>query len=213
MRQIQMLMRSAPAAMLAVVVIAGCKGKDNAAATDSAKVADTAAMAAPAGDTAAKPATVSNNGWTDGQILAYSSATSTGEIEEGRLATKKALNPAVKTFARLMVTDHQTMLNDGKNFASQNNITPDTTKGDVTDAMKDSRKTVKDLTDKAAGKDWDEDYISKEIDGHKAVLDHLKDGAKSTNNAGLRTMLEKASGKVQEHLTKAQDIKEKKLKS
>ncbi|MGI8498123.1 MAG: DUF4142 domain-containing protein [Gemmatimonadaceae bacterium] len=207
------LMRSVPTAMLAIVAIAGCKGKDNAAAADSAKVADTAAMRAPASDTAAKPATVSNNGWTDAQILAYASAANTGEIEEARLASKKAINPAVKAFARLIMTDHQTMLNDGKNFANQNNIAPDTTKGDVTDAMKDSRKTVRDLTDKAAGKDWDEDYISKQIDGHKAVLDHLKDAAKSTNNAGLRTMLEKASGKVQEHLTKAQDIKEKKLKS
>jgi len=41
------------------------------------------------------------------------------------------------------------------------------------------------------------------------VLDKLQDAAKNTNDADLRGGLEKATGKVQEHLTKAQDLKTK----
>ena len=45
------------------------------------------------------------------------------------------------------------------------------------------------------------------------MLDKLQDAAKNTNSAELRAAIEKASGKVQEHLTKAQSIKENELKS
>jgi putative membrane protein len=144
---------------------------------------------------------------------ATASAANSGEINEGRLAERKATNPAVKAFARQMVADHSAMLTEGKSFASKNNIRPDTTKDDVTDLKKDSRDLVKDLTGKKAGKDWDEDYIEHEIDGHKKVLDKLQDAEKSTTDPQLKTMLTKAVSKVQEHLTKAEDIKDNKIKS
>ena len=50
------------------------------------------------------------------------------------------------------------------------------------------------------------------IDDHQAVLDKLQDAAKNTTDANVRSALEKATGKVQQHLTKAQDIKNNKLK-
>jgi putative membrane protein len=78
--------------------------------------------------------------------------------------------------------------------------------------MNDARDELKDLNDKAAGADWDAAFIDKEIDGHQKVLDKLQDASKNSNDADLRAALEKASGKVQQHLTKAQDIKANKLK-
>ena len=47
----------------------------------------------------------------------------------------------------------------------------------------------------------------------KAVLDKLQDFEKATTNAQLKEMLNKAVGKVQSHLTKAQDIKDNKIKA
>ena len=55
--------------------------------------------------------------------------------------------------------------------------------------------------------------MDKEIDAHKAVLDKLQDFEKSTTNAKLKDMLNKAVGTVQSHLTKAQDIKDNKIKA
>lgn len=43
------------------------------------------------------------------------------------------------------------------------------------------------------------------------MLAHLEDAANNTTNAPLRQMLVKASGKLQEHLTKAKALKEKYL--
>ena len=94
-------------------------------------------------------------------------------------------------------------------FARKHNIAPDTAQDDVRGLMNDSRDHIKDLGDKAAGADWDKSFLDDEIDGHQKVLDKLQDAAKNTTNADLRAMLVKASGKVQEHLTKARALKEK----
>ena len=190
----------------ACTVLGACQKKGDVAATDT-----TAAPAATA-DTTASAGTVapSSNSWTDAQILAFASAANAGEIQEGTIAEQKATNPAVKSFARLMVSDHKKMLADGKALATKLAITPDSSKSDVTDLTKNVSDDVKDLNDKKAGKDWDQDYIGKQVDAHQKVLDKLQDASKSAQNAELKDALSKAIGKVQEHLTKAQNLKDSK---
>lgn len=197
-------------ALCAATLLVACKPKDNAA-TDTTSSAG--AVATDSANRAAADSTANRGGWTDGQILAFATTANTGEIAEGRLAQTKATNAKVKAFARQMVTDHSAMLTEGKTFATKNNITPDSTKSDVTDLSKDARDELKELTDKAKGADWDKEFIEHEIDGHKKVLDKLQDAEKATTNPQLKEMLTKAIGKVQEHLTKAQDIHDNALKS
>jgi putative membrane protein len=189
----------------AATFVAACTPKDNAA-TDT-----TSSAGAVATDTANR--SVNAGGWSDGQILAFAAAANNGEIAEGRLAETKATNAAVKAYGRQMVTDHRAMLQEGKDFATKNNITPDSTKDDITDLMKESQDEIKELTDKAKGADWDKEFIDHEIDAHKKVLEKLQNAAQSTSNQELKDMLTKATGKVQEHLTKAEDIKANTLKS
>jgi putative membrane protein len=210
------------AIVAASTMLAGCQRANNgrtdttAAAGEVARrdsLSDTSHAGAMGKDTTAPAGATNNNGWTDAQILAYTAVANNSEVAEGRLAERKATNPAVKAFARQMVTDHEAMMKERKSFASTNKITPDTTKSDVSDLMKNSHDELADLTKKAAGKDWDGDFIDKEIDGHKAVLDKLQDFEKSTTNTKLKDMLTKAVGKVQEHLTKAEDVKANKIKA
>ncbi len=203
------------AALTAVLVVGACNTRDRNATDTLGARADTATTrTAAATDTAARrvdtaAGTVAKRGgWTDASILAFAGAANTGEIREGELAAKKATNPAVKAFARQMAADHRTLMNEGKSLALKMSVTPDTTDDDVRDLMKESADDLKDLTEKTAGADWDKDFIDHEIKGHKDVLDKLQDAAKNTTNPQLRTALEKATGKVQEHLTKAQDIKD-----
>lgn len=191
----------------AAVGIAACKARDEGTRSDTAAGAIAANDSARAADSAR-----SHGGWTDEEILGFTSVANISEIEEGRLAEKKATNAAVKAFAREIRADHQAMLEEGKSFASKSNVVPDTTRGEVKDALKDSQDEYKDLNDKKAGKDWDEEYIDKQIDGHKKTLEKLQDAEKATTNPQLKEMLNKAVGKVQQHLTKAEDIKANKLK-
>ena len=216
---IQVAARRCIPLITAVMVVGACKGRENVADTTAARTDTAANRVAAATDTgvrrvdSAAGSLAKRGGWTPASILAFASAANTGEIREGELAARKATTSAVKSFARQMVADHRALLNDGKSLASKLNVTPDTADDDVRDAVKHTNDEIKDLTDKKAGLDWDEDFIDKQIDGHKDVLDKLQDAAKNATDPQLRSTLEKATGKVQEHLTKAQDIKDNALKN
>lgn len=198
-----------PLLLALAVAAAACSTKEKAAANDTAAPVTSADTAAARRDSAAAAAAPAPGGWTDGAILAYAAAASRAEVAEGKLAAGKATNKDVKAFARQMETDHAAMLKDGESFAKAHNITPDTTKDDVTGLVKSEADQLKDMTGKKAGADWDKDYLDDQIDDHKSVLGKLQDAAKATANADLQAMLTKATGKVQEHLTKAQALKDK----
>ena len=218
-------------ALAALVTLGACKARDRQAAdstvtaradtttTKTGAAIDTAmAKTGAAIDTAARrvqsaAGSLVRHTWTDPSILAFTSATSAGEMRESELATRKATNSAVKAYARQLVNDHRALTRETKTLASKLNVTIDTTVDDVRDAMKHAQDDIKDLTDKPAGADWDKEYIDHQIKDHEDVLDKLQDAAKATTNPELRTMLEKATGQVQAHLTKAKDIKENTLKS
>ena len=206
-----------------VLTLCACSPRERAAADTTANKAaaavDTAAsrMGA-AADTAARrteaaAASVAKaGGWTDASILGLIGANNAGEVKESQLAEKKATNPAVKKFAQQLVTEHRAFALEMRALAQKLSVTPDTADSDVHKVMDNARDQIKELTDKPAGADWDKKYIDNQIDDHKAMLDKLQDAAKSTNNAELRGAIEKASGTVQEHLTKAQSLKENALK-
>lgn len=192
-------------AVAATAAIAACNKANQAADTVAAR-GDSAAGAM--ADTARHDSTTMvRGGWTPGAIVGYAVAADTGEIQLGRLAEKKATAPAVKAFGRQMVTEHTAMLKEDHALHAKLNAAPDTAANDVRDMFNHVRDAVKDFTDKAAGADWDKDYMDKMIDDHQKVLDKLQDAAKNTSDADVRTALTKATGKVQEHLTKAQSIK------
>ncbi|HXT14893.1 MAG TPA: DUF4142 domain-containing protein [Gemmatimonadaceae bacterium] len=204
--------------------LAACKGhnqtayNDSTAANSAAGRLDTAgtpgnpsaAAATPATDSTAAANTANTaNKWSNNAIVAYATAANEGEVQLGRLGEKKATSAAVKAFARQMVTDHSAMLAETKKLGTKIKAMPDTTMGDVHDLMGHSRDELKELTDKAAGADWDKNYMDKMVSDHKDVLDKLQDAAKNTTDPDAKKALEGAVGKVQTHLTKAQDIQAK----
>jgi putative membrane protein len=198
-------------AVAACTVLGACQKKGDVATSDT-----TAAPAmANATDTTASGGAVASpkNDWTDAQILAFAASANAGEVQEGQLAEKKATNPAVKNFAKLMVTDHTKMLADTRALEKKLAITADSSKDEVKDLNKHGQDELKDLTNKKAGKDWDEDYIEKQVDDHQKVLDKLNDATQSAKSADLKNALNESIAKVQGHLTQAKAIKDNTLKS
>jgi putative membrane protein len=181
--------------------LGACKGRDEVATTDTAT-----GMVSARSDTGAA---MSRHSWTDAEIVAFTNAANSGEIQEGTVAERKATNPEVKAYARQMVADHKKMMAEGKALASKNNIQPDSTTNEVRDFVKDGQDELKELSEKQAGKDWDEEYMEHQVDAHKKVLDKLREAEQAATNPELKTMLTKAAAKVQEHLTKAEQIKDK----
>ena len=207
-----------------VLTLCACGPRDRSAADTTANqvgaAVDTAAgRVGAAADTAARrtdsaaASVAKRGGWTDASVLGFIGANNAGEVRLGQLAEKKATSPALKEFAQQLVTEHRALALEMRSLAQKLSVTPDTADGDVHKVMDNARDQIKDLTDKSAGADWDKKYIDNQIGDHKEMLDKLQDAAKNTNSAELRAAIEKASGKVQEHLTKAQNIKENELKS
>ncbi|MDQ2929529.1 MAG: DUF4142 domain-containing protein [Gemmatimonadota bacterium] len=192
----------------ACTVLGACQKKGDVAVSDTTVAPAMADTTASAGAVATP-----KNDWTDAQILAFAHAANQGEIEEAKIAQRKAMNPAVKKFAALMIADHTKMDADGKALATKLAITPDTSKSDVTDLMKDGRKDIKDLNEKKSGKDFDEDYMNIQVDTHQKVLDKLNDASQNAKAPELKTAVDESIAKVQGHLTQAKAIKDTSLKS
>lgn len=192
----------------ACTVLGACQKKGDVAVSDTTVAPAVADTTASAGSVASP-----KNDWTDAQILAFAATANSGEIQEAKVAQQKATSPAVKKFAALMIADHTKMQADGKALAAKLAITPDTSKSDVSDLAKDGSKDLKDLSNKKIGKDWDEDYMEKQIDTHQKVLDKLNDASKSAKAPELKSALSEAIAKVQDHLTQAKTIKDNSLKS
>jgi putative membrane protein len=192
----------------ACTVLGACQKKGDVAVSDSTATSATADTTASAGSVASP-----KNDWTDAQILAFAKTANSGEIAEAKLAQQKATNPSVKKFAALMIADHTKMLADGEALATKLAITPDTSKSDVTDLAKDGNKDLKDLQGKKTGKDFDEDYMGKQVDTHQKVLDKLNDAEKSAKAPEVKTAVDESIAKVQGHLTQAKAIKDNSLKS
>jgi putative membrane protein len=203
-----------------LLALGACKGRaSDAADTTAAKIDTAVSRVGAATDTAARRvdsaagSLAKRGGWTSANTIGYAAAAGAGEIRESELAARKATTPAVKSFARQVAADHRAMASELKALATKLNVKPDTADDDVRGVVKHTADDIKDLTDKKAGHDWDEEYIDNQINDHKDVLDKLEDAAKNTTDADLRATLEKATGKVQEHLTKAQAIKDNELKA
>lgn len=222
------------AAALAVCAALGaCNSRDNAAAdadstmTGMADRAGAAVDSAAAGteraadrtgtalDTAtAGGALTTSADWTDTDILAYLDAASNAEITAGKLAQRKATTPAVKAFARQMVADHTELLEAGRSLAKRLSVdVAIATQDEVKDVAQKGQDELQELQNDSAGRDWDDDYIDKQIDAHQAVIDHINDFVNTTQNAALRSALQQALPKIQAHLTKAQSIKNEQLTS
>jgi putative membrane protein len=102
----------------------------------------------------------------------------TAEVELGKMASQRAVNPDVKRFADMMVQDHTKAGSELKEVAAKYNVTPDTTK----DA--DKHKDLMDRLSKLRGADFDREYIKAMVDDHENAVDSLESRVDST--AGLK---------------------------
>jgi len=208
--------------LICVSALAACKPSDKttdtaAARTDSSagRIDSAANMAGAKTDSAMRSDSthaVTNSAWTNDKIFGFAHNANAGEIALGKLAETKATNPQVKAFAREMVKDHSAMMSETHALMGKLKANVDTAADDARDLANAGKDKLKELTDKAAGKDWDQNYIEDQINTHQKVLDKLTDAAKSNTDSTLTKALSKATSKVQEHLTKAQAIKSSQFK-
>ncbi len=200
------------AGALAVSALGACKKGGSYASDTSVMRVDSAAGRA---DTMKQPldSGTPSGQFADASVLGFATVANRGEIALGKLGEKMATNPQVKSFARMLVTDHEKLLTGTSQLSSKLAAPVDTSSGDAADLANHDMGEIKDLMGKAKGADWDKAFLDQVIEGHQKILSGLQADAKGSPSASVRSSLEQASGVVQQHLTKAQDLKTNVLKS
>jgi putative membrane protein len=189
---------------LAAVTWLGACAKKDAATSDSARMADSAAastMGAPAADTA-KPASAPLN---DAQIAHIAVTANSIDSAAGVTAKQKGTAKSVKDFAQTMINDHGAVNKQAVALATKLKVTPED--NDVSKSLKsDAEASASNLQGKS-GADFDKGYIDREVAYHQAVLDALdKTLIPGAQNAELKALLEKARPSFAAHLARAKDI-------
>ena len=116
------------------------------------------------------------------------------EVRLGELAQSKASSPQVKELGKMMVTDHTKANEELNALAGKKNISLPNTLSDK------SQKKFDDLSTKS-GTDFDKEYSSAMVDGHKEVLSKFKKESEDGKDADLRAWAEGKLPVLQHHLS------------
>jgi putative membrane protein len=148
------------------------------------------------------------------QFAEQAMAANVAEIKLGELAKSHAQNAAVKQFAQMMVTDHTKAKNELKQAVKGQGIEEPTQLDAKHQALYDKLSGLK-------GADFDREYITAMVDGHRDVKDMLDDRAdqpgiakgtagRTSDNSQLDAAVNQWATRtlpaVSQHLQKAEQI-------
>ncbi len=122
------------------------------------------------------------------------------EVQLAQLAQQKATIEAVKNFAAMLEKDHTEVNNEVKSFAGQRNVSLPSTPSE------EKQKMQRDM-EKLSGKNFDKEYISMMVNGHKESIDLFEDTRASTTDVDIKNFADKTLPKLKTHLDSAQAIK------
>ena len=191
-----------PAATLGILTLAGCGDRNRSETADAAAGAtDTAMTGQVTTDTAETSPQLS-----DANIVALLDEANKADSSAGALARPKATNPEVKAFARLMMSEHHALRQQGRQLATRLKVTPEPPANNPLAPLVESEMTALKATEKGA--EFDRVYIEQEIAAHKAVLDLMDDAEGQAQNEQLKALIEQAKPVIQKHLDQAEKIQE-----
>ena len=151
--------------------------------------------------------TPSGNTLSDAQIVHVLGVANTADIQGGEVAEKKAQNAEVKSFGQLMVTDHTALNEQGNQLAERLNLSPEANQ--TSEQLRTEHAQAAERLNGLNGAEFDRAYIDHEVQMHQKLLTMIDSQIlPNAQNAELRTMLEQGRAKIQEHLTKAQQIQQ-----
>jgi putative membrane protein len=141
---------------------------------------------------------------SDPNIVALLDEANKADSAAGAYALTKATNPEVKSFAKLMMSEHHALRVQGQQLAKKLNVTPQPPADDPVQAAATSEMSA--LKSAPKGPQFDQTYIEQEVAVHKAVLDLADKAHDATQNAELKALIEKAKPVIEKHRDRAEEI-------
>jgi putative membrane protein len=135
------------------------------------------------------------------------------EIASSKIALGQSNSTEVVAFAKMMIHDHtlttkHLLVGFGMTQADIDaKVAPGQDgKHASNDLVDQSHADMLDKLGREKGKDFDSDYMSDQVSGHKDAVSLFDDYAKSGDNRSLRTWARQTLPKLKMHLAKAQSI-------
>jgi len=201
-------MRNVIAGLTLLATLAACSKGDNGA-TDSAGGgvgATTTPAAAPL------PAPPPSTTMSDAGVVAKFTVADSGEIKLARLAQTKATNPEVKSYARMLVTDHSAHLRElaalkQKASSSAEWKSSDTLSTATTPDKQAAEDAFTQFNAMTKGAEFDTAFVNHMVMDHEKVLSEAQSA--QPQNADLKALLDKTVPTLQKHLDKAKELQTK----
>lgn len=139
---------------------------------------------------------------SDPEIAEVLLLANTAEVEQGKLAQKRAKHPKVKSFAAMMIADHDA----AKKKLDKLALEP-ASSSLALDLKSDSENLLASLKGAAAA-DFDVTYVNAQVDVHRKVLAAINDQLiPSASAPELKSLLQEAQALVSAHLAHAEELK------
>lgn len=153
-------------------------------------------------------AAVNAQALNDHQIAEILETANDAEIDAAKLAEDDAENKEVKEFAKHMINEHKMNNKDMKSVVKKTKIDPE--KSELSKALKENAKNMKDLLKKQDDLAFDKLYIEQQITMHTQLLNDLEQKfIPAAQKPEFKAHLEKTKTHVQAHLEKAKAIQAK----
>ena len=170
--------------------------------TDSTHTGDTtssASVSAAPADTSTKMASSTPVSDMDKQFMMEAGAGGNTEIAASKLALERSSNARVKSYANMMIADHQKAGDELKSLASQKSVT-------LPDSVID--KQHKDLDDLrgTSAKNFDKAYIKMMDKDHKETVDKFEMAAKKCDDSDVKTFASKTLPTLKMHTDSVEAI-------
>ena len=123
------------------------------------------------------------------------------EIQAAKMAEQKSTSPAVKAFAKQMVTDHTKTSTQLKGLVAKGDV-----KAQIPTELDQRRKGMLDNLTASSGKDFDTRYAQQQDAAHQEAVTMFTGYAKNGDNAGLKSWAGQTAPKLQHHLDMAKAL-------
>jgi putative membrane protein len=123
------------------------------------------------------------------------------EVQSSELATQKSNDGPTKDFAQHMIQDHSKTTSDLKSFVSSGKI-----QAEIPAEMDSPHQSKLDKLKSLNGADFDKQYHSDQVAGHKDAVSLFERYAKGGENAELKAWAAKTFPTLQAHLKMAEDL-------
>lgn len=137
----------------------------------------------------------------DAQFLVDATDISLTEIKLGELAKMKSKSKDIKEMGEMMIVDHNKALNEGKELAASKGVTLPTSVSEKTQKKYDELNALNE-------KDFNKEYSTMMVDGHKDAIDIFEKRADKTEDVDIKNWANNTLPALREHLKHAEHCKE-----